>query len=152
MNFKYRKFKASDKRTISPLMKKLYKEMSNEKISDKNINKTFAELSKSPEKGTILVLECEKQIIGYCLFINFWSNEFGGNMPSIDEFYIKPQFRNKGIGANFIKALIKNKFMKAMVFRLEVKPSNKGVIKLYKKIGFKISRNSHLIYDGKNNS
>lgn len=146
MDFKYRKFKTTDKKIISQLMKKLYREMSNEKIPDKNINKTFLKLLHCPEEGKILVLEYKKQIIGYCILVNFWSNEFGGNTPTIDELYIRPEFRNKNIGAGFIKDLIKNKFLDAIVFRLEVKPSNKRVIKLYKKIGFKISENSHLIY------
>ena len=148
MDFKYRKFKTTDKKVVAGLMKELFKETSNETVSNKNISKTFSELLHYPEKGIILVLENKKQIVGYCLLINFWSNEFGGNILYIDEIYIKPLFCEKNIGTNFIKSLIKNKLMKAVTFQLEVKPSNRKVIKMYKKIGFKLSRNSHLIYTG----
>ena len=37
MNFKYRKFKMGDKKTVTKLMKELFKETSNEIISNKNI-------------------------------------------------------------------------------------------------------------------
>ena len=144
---KYRKFKATDKKIVSELIKELYKEVSEKnKISNENINKTFVEFLRYSKSGRILVLENKKQIIGYCLLVNYWSNEFGGNVLNVDEIYIKPQFRGKNIGTNFIKNLIENKFMKAVAFQLEVKPLNNKAIKLYKKIGFKLSRNSHLIY------
>lgn len=143
----YRNLKSTDKKTVAELMKDLYKETSaRTPISSKNINKTFSELLHNPKKGRILVLEKKKQIIGYCLLVNFWSNEYGGTVVIVDEIYIKPQFRSKNIGTNFIKSLIKNKFMKAVVFQLEVKPSNIKVIKVYKRIGFKFSKNTHLIY------
>jgi ribosomal protein S18 acetylase RimI-like enzyme len=132
-------------------MKSLYRETSiKTPISDKNINKTFSKLLHNPEKGRILILEKEKQIVGYCLLVNFWSNEYGGTVVIIDEIYIKHEFRGKNIGTSLIKSLIKNKFMKAVVLQLEVKPSNIKVIKVYKKIGFKLSKNTHLIYHSAN--
>ncbi len=146
-NIKYRSFKTTDKKEVAALIKKLYGETSKEgEISNKNINKTFCELLKHPERGKILILEKKSRIIGYCLLAHFWSNEYGGIVLIIDEIYIKPEFRGKNIGSDFIKSLIRNKFMKAVTFQLEVKPSNIKVIKVYKEIGFKSSTNSHLIY------
>ena len=147
-SIKYRKFKTTDRETITELMKELYRETTSKRngIPSENINKTFSELLRSAEKGIMVVLEKWKQIVGYCLLINYWSNEYGGNVLSIDEVYIKPQFRGERIGTNFIESLIKSKFMKATALKLEVKPSNSKVIKVYKKIGFKPSKNSHLIY------
>ena len=146
-NIKYREFKSTDKSIVSELIKELYKEVSGKsKISNENINKTFSEFLHNSKGGRILILEKEKQIIGYCLLVNYWSNEFGGNVVNIDEIYIKPKFRGKNTGTDFISNLIRNKFMKAVAFQLEVKPSSNKVIEIYKRIGFKHSKNSHLIY------
>ncbi len=138
MPLRYRTFHPSDKKPVSELIKKLYKEdfMEGAVMSDKKIQNTFDFLKKNPRQGAILVIESERQIIGYALLINFWSNEFGGNMLTIDELYIKKEFRNQGIGTNFIKHLRDQKFGNAVMLQIEVSPHNKKAKKFYETLGF----------------
>lgn len=48
------------------------------------IEKTFTALLLEPSRRTIMVFEAAHEIVGYSILINFWSNEFGGNILIID--------------------------------------------------------------------
>jgi ribosomal protein S18 acetylase RimI-like enzyme len=90
-----------------------------------------------PEKGTIYVIENQNTIIGYLTLINYWSNEYGGNLIFIDEIYINPRYRNKGIGSDIIKTLTKQYINSCKAIQLEVLSSNLNAQKFYEKNGFK---------------
>lgn len=146
MDIKYRKFKNSDSKIVAELIQNLYLEDPSEKpMLIQKIQNTFNSLTKHPDRGTIMVLENEGEIIGYAILINFWSNEFGGNIVNIDEIYIKKEFRSQGIGTNFIKYLAENKFGNSVSLQLEVTVRNTKARKLYESLGFKLHKNN--IYD-----
>jgi hypothetical protein len=54
-------------------------------MTDEKIDRTFQRLQQYPGEGCVLVFEWQGQLIGYALLINFWSNEYGGNVLGIDE-------------------------------------------------------------------
>ena len=144
----YRQFTGKDKKILSGLIKNLYQEDSEGKpMTDAKIEKTFRELTVNPEKGNILLIENGNKIIGYCLLINYWSNEYGGNILAIDELYIKPDYRCKKIGSNFIKSLVKNKFNNCVALQLETMPANKKAETLYLRLGFKPDKNKHFMFE-----
>jgi len=146
MNVKYRQYKTRDQKIVTELIKQLYKEdPGDQPASNKHIQKTLTILPKHKDKGTILIFELGKQLIGYSILINYWSNEFGGNIVFIDELFIKKEFRGQGIGTNFIKYLMKNKFGNSVLLQIEVTPNNKKAKKLYEKLGFKLQKNSTLM-------
>lgn len=148
MNITYRQFKASDKKIVAELMRSLATEDSEGKSSSpEKIDRTFNELSNHPDKGTILVLLDKDEIIGYSILINFWSNEYGGNILDIDELYIKSTHRGTGIGTKFIQYLIDNKFSNSVAVQLQTMLSNKRARQLYERIGFKLSQSNYFIYD-----
>jgi ribosomal protein S18 acetylase RimI-like enzyme len=148
MNIKYRQFKISDSKAVSELVKSLYREDPGGKpMSSQKIQNTFDSLAEHPDRGTIIVIENEEKVIGYAILINFWSNEFGGNIVNIDELYIKEEFRSKGITTNFIKYLVENKFSNSVALQLEVTPENTKAQSLYENFGFKPHRNRILILE-----
>lgn len=148
MDLQYREWTKDDEPAISTMMKMLYLEDSdNKQLSDEYISKTFRQLSDHPDQGTVLSLIYNNELIGYCLLIFFWSNEFGGVIVTIDEFYIISKYRNQGLGSQFIKILINNRYNNAVAIQLEVMPNNIKAKKLYEQIGFKISNNSHYHID-----
>jgi len=148
MNIKYRQFKPQDGPNVAGLIRNLYAEdPSDRPMLPEKIAKTFDALTRHPDLGTIIVLENEDEIVGYSIIINFWSNEYGGNVSFIDELYIKKEFRAKGIGTNFIKYLAENKFKDAVALRLEVTQNNKKAQKLYESLGFKLHKNLTLNLD-----
>jgi ribosomal protein S18 acetylase RimI-like enzyme len=142
MEVKFRKFVSSDTKIIADMIRDLYREDPGTKLmSNQKIKRTFESLTKHPEKGRIIVFEYKDKIIGYSILINFWSNEFGGNIIVLDEIYIKKIFRARGIDTNFIKYLSKNKSGNSVAIQLEVTPGNKRGRKLYESLGFKLYKN-----------
>jgi GNAT superfamily N-acetyltransferase len=146
-NIHYRPMQAHEQSVVAQMMKALYEENPEDHpLREEHISRTFAQLAAHPDYGTILVFESEGKIAGYAVLINFWSNEYGGIVLSIDELYILPQFRGKGIGTDFIQYLHATKFHNAVALELEVIPYNTRALKLYEKLGFKPSDRHHLLW------
>lgn len=142
MNTKFRKYRISDSDIVSELIHEFYKEYSDCKpMLPQKIARTFDSLTKHPDRGTIMVFENDGQVIGYSILVNYWSNEFGGNIINIDEVYVKKDFRSQGIARAFIKYLLDRNIGKAVALQLEVTPNNIMACNLYKSIGFKLCEN-----------
>jgi len=148
MKYIYRQFETTDYNKLKKLIKSYYQEDTTEKPIDSNkIQVTISELSSQPEKGNILIIEQEGLIIGYCILINYWSNEYGGNLLHIDELYVLPEYREKGAGTSLIKYLVDNKYNNSVAIQVEVTALNKKAKKFYERNGFKISNNSILLFE-----
>lgn len=116
----------------------------NHVISIENINKTIQHLISHPDHGSFRCIYLNDILVGYSILINYWSNEYGGTVVFIDELYIKPTFRNQGLGNQFLH-LLEQKFPNINTFALEVSPSNEHAIGLYLKNGFTQNKNNTLI-------
>jgi GNAT superfamily N-acetyltransferase len=90
------------------------------------------------------VFSLNDAIIGYAIVIYYWSNEYGGNIASIDEFYVKPPWRGKGIGTAFLEYLTKVKTDHLKGLQVEVTPRNEKAFTYYSRQGFKPAKNRHL--------
>lgn len=128
------------------MIKSLYIEDPEGKMTDEKIDKTIAYLQLHNDYGKIFLLKSLTEIIGYSIIINYWSNEYGGIVLCIDELYIKSEFRGQGIGTGFIKNLINKRYNNCIVIFLEVIPSNERAYSIYNKIGFKPHKNRILKY------
>ncbi len=142
MKINFRRCKTSDFDVITDFIIHLYHEDPGliQMTKEKALN-TLDVLSKKSDLGAVLVVENKEEIIGYCLLINYWSNEYGGNILHIDELFIKQDYRSKGIGSQLIYQLAKSKFADAVSLQLEVTPDNARAKKLYEKLGFKVRKN-----------
>lgn len=76
----------------------------------------------------------EGEVCGYAMLAKSFSTEFGKPCVWIEDLYIEPEFRGRGIGAKFFEFIF-NKFTDC-VFLLEVEKENKNAIHLYEKCGF----------------
>jgi GNAT superfamily N-acetyltransferase len=145
MDVLYRAAAQRDYPVVAELIRRLYQEDPAENaVSDADIERTFSELAAHPDKGTVLVIERSGQIIGYALLINFWSNEHGGNVLTVDELYVVQEFRRQGVATDFLCYLIAHRFNQAVALQLEVTPSN-SARRLYEKLGFAPDKNTTLL-------
>lgn len=144
----YKPYHPSDKEILLSLMKGLYTEDPEGKpfTPDKG-EKTIEELTRYPEKGMITLFEIQGKIVGYSIIIFFWSNEYGGNFTIIDELYVSPEYRGKGLATTFIEYLKNQKLRRSVAIELEVTPSNDQARKLYTRLGFEEADNTHLVYE-----
>jgi ribosomal protein S18 acetylase RimI-like enzyme len=143
----FEKIQLGDETIVSEFIKFLYGEdaSGSMNISDAKIALTFKMLSEHPDYGTIFVFKSDRVPIGYSLVINFWSNEYGGLIADIDELYIIPAYRNRGIGTRFITYLRDSRPNDLVALELQVLPDNLRASKLYEGLGFEKSDRHHYL-------
>ncbi len=117
-----------------------------EKMTDDKINNTVSFLSTHPGHGEIILFCDETEAVGYAILINYWSNEFGGNVLYIDELYVKEAFRNQQIGTDFIRHLVSSGYNNCKALSLEVVGINDRALALYQRLGFRPAPNRTLRY------
>lgn len=113
-------------------------------LSAEFAERTFAQFKAHPDQGGIIVFEADTELVGYAILINFWSNEFGGNVLNVDELYVVPNWRGQGIGTGLMEYLITTKYNQAVMLQLEVSPDNERARKLYTSLGFVTYKNETL--------
>ena len=142
MDINFRAFKKSDFSELKEMIFSLYcEDPEGEVINESKINKTVEELLENPIKGRIIIFEVDEIITGYSIIVFYWSNEYGGDFLQIDELYVKPEWRNKGIGTSFFEFLLREYKENKVALSLEVTPANNKAIEYYRKIGFEKSKN-----------
>jgi GNAT superfamily N-acetyltransferase len=76
------------------------------------------------------------QIVGYAMLAKSYSTEYGGLCIWVEDLYIAPQYRGKGIGSRFLSYADKLYEGTAVRFRLEVEKDNARAIEVYRKCGY----------------
>lgn len=148
MNIKYRSFENSDRKIITEMILDLYLEDNSIKpMTPEKINRTFGAFRSHPEKGRIMVIESDGVIAGYSILLDFWSNEFGGNILFVDELFVKKEYRGQSIATDFIKYISQNRSEETVALQLQVTPSNIKARKLYERLGFELHKNDTLVLD-----
>lgn len=117
-------------------MKTIYeyaKDLSNNEINQIN---NYIEKNVSKQLNNYFNIIVDDKIIG-CLLLT--KNEDG---KILDELYLEENYRNKGIGSDIIKNIIK----KNDTIYLWVYKENKKAIELYKRLGFNIIKETESRY------
>ncbi|HYL99217.1 MAG TPA: GNAT family N-acetyltransferase [Blastocatellia bacterium] len=119
------------------MMRSLYAE---DKTASPVDQSRFAEniefLVSHPSRGRIVLIREGGMLCGYALVVPYWSNEFGGTLLYVDEIFVIPCARNRGIGRRFFEYLDELRPFEAVALALEVSPSNAGARRLYQSLGF----------------
>jgi len=127
---KIRKAKLKDKKEISELYYQLY---------PKRKRKGIIPIEKFNAKTILLVAEENKEIAGFC-WANFINHGFS-KFCYIEELFVRKKSRNKRIGRSLVKSIMKiMKKLKVDALFVTTGRKNKNAIKLYKKLGFKITK------------
>ena len=130
-----RKMKPSDENEVLAMMRPFY---SSPAVftngSEAIFRRDFAEcISDSPFlEGYIL--EDEDRILGYSMLAHSFSTEFGKPCVWIEDIYLKPEARGKGVGTEFLTFV--RKTYPQVILRLEVEEENTPAVSVYQKSGF----------------
>lgn len=90
----------------------------------------------SPESGAeSFLFESGGEVMGYALLARYFSQEAGGMAYQIEELYVRPEHRSKGIGRLFFEFL-ETKSAHVARLRLEVESENERAIAMYQRQGF----------------
>ena len=94
----------------------------------------FDEMVSSDERLVGVVLECDGKPAGYGLASKMYSQEAGGIQLWLEELFILPEYRSRGLGREFFA------YMEAIPnvarTRLEYERANTRVAALYRRLGY----------------
>lgn len=108
-------------------------------VPEEHFRRTFSEtVGGSPLARGWMIRDEGGRPVGYLLASITWSNEFGGRVAWMEELYLRPETRGRGMGRKVIELVMEElkEIDKVAGFRLEVTPANKSISDLYKRMGF----------------
>lgn len=91
-----------------------------------------------PDAGRLLLLEQEGGIVGYAILAMHWRREVFGTVVSIEELYVTPAARRRGVGSEFLLWLHKQWAGRAKAVRFEVGSAEPRLHTLCKRLGFEV--------------
>lgn len=93
-----------------------------------------------------LVLLEEGRPAGYLYVTQCYAAEVGGRCVFVEEVYLKPEFRGRGLGTQAL-AWLREEYPAARRFRLEVTRENGGAVRLYQRAGFQVLPYDQMVID-----
>ncbi len=127
----------SDYQTYVEMSKKFYaSDAVASPIPESHFEQTFQLIINNSPLLRGIVYEWDGQICGYALLAFMYSNEFGGIVVLLEEMYIDPQYRGKGIGKELFAYIEREYQSTSKCLRLEVSRSNHKAIELYTSLGY----------------
>jgi len=115
-------------------------------ISDAARSDALMPLLEGSPHGAVYLIGPPRAPIGYIALSFGWSIEVGGLDGFIDELFIRPGVRGRGIATEVLTSLpaaLKDAGLKAL--HLEVAKGNDGAQRLYRKAGFEAREAYHLM-------
>ena len=97
---------------------------------------TFDHLMESDTYAKAYIIEYAGKAAGYALTAKTFSQEAGGYVVWIEELFISPAYRGKGLATEFLTFVKQHIQPTVARIRLEVTESNQDAIRLYQKFGF----------------
>lgn len=99
---------------------------------------TWNEIMRSSDYADCYFAEENGIVKGYMLLAYTFSQEAGGKVCWIEELFVRPEYRNNGIGREFFDYIKKNIEPQCKRLRLEVEDYNTGAKRLYSSLGFEM--------------
>lgn len=100
-----------------------------------NIENTFCEMMRSHDYMECFLFEEKETVMGYAQISRTFSQESGGIVIWVEELFIRPEYRGRGLGSAFFDFL--ETHYPASRYRLEVEPENKRARAMYEKLGYR---------------
>ncbi|MEP2533184.1 GNAT family N-acetyltransferase [Shimia sp.] len=122
---------------LAKLVAAFHAEMKIDQDEDARQNALIPLLEGSPY-GAIYILGPRRAPVGYVIVTFSWSVEFGGLDAFVDEFFIRPGVRRRGVGSDVLIALPKALSDAGIrAFHLEVDREDAAAQRLYTRAGFR---------------
>ncbi len=136
-----RKATKKDKGSISELYYKLHP-IEEKENKEKGL---LVPIEKSIIKPVLLIAEEKGKIIGFIWahFIQYGFFKYG----TLDELFVEKRFRSQGIGRKLVEEAVRRlQRMKTKMILVGTEKKNKKAVRLYRKVGFKLGKNSLWFY------
>ncbi len=131
-----RRMRASDRETYLAMAREFYQsDAVLQPVPESFLQAAFQELMRSDEYMEGYLLCEDGEPVGYAMLCKTFATEPGGSVIWLDELYVRPEHRGKGLGKAFFAYLHKHR--PAARYRLEVEPDNEGAMRLYRSLGYR---------------
>lgn len=101
----------------------------------------------TPPSGTVWVAESDGRLVGYLVAVTLWSLEHMGPMAEIDEMFVVPEARARGVGQQLLTSLEQHLAARGCVrLQLQLGVSNTAARAFYRRLGFE-PRAGYALYD-----
>jgi GNAT superfamily N-acetyltransferase len=102
--------------------------------------RAFTRLLEDPRHGACLLVEDGGEAVGYLVLTFGFSMEFGGTRAFIDDFFVRPPSRGKGLGAAALETVRKECVERGVrALLVETGPEEHPARHLYHRAGFRPS-------------
>jgi GNAT superfamily N-acetyltransferase len=142
----WRECRTDEHALVASLMLALYEEdPAPTPVTTAGALRTLGRLEAEPVRGRAVLHGDNFGVDAYALLCSFWSNELGGEVCIVDELYVVPSARRRGIASGLIGRLAGRElpwFRDAVALELEVTPGNVRARALYERLGFTRYKNA----------
>lgn len=142
----WRPASAEEDELIVEMCLALYAEDPGQQVTADQARRTLKVFREEPMRGCAIVAVVDSLVVGYALLASFWSNEYGGEICTVDELYVKATHRNHGLATELFRSIGENRELwkdRPVALQLEVTPANARARAFYERLGFR-SRNQTL--------
>ena len=144
----FRDLTPEDRDLVVPMVQAFYRSDAVDHPVDAAILERSFQDAASPAEPLLrgLLIQWEDKPAGYMYLTQCYSAEVGGRCVFIEEIYLEPEYRRRGLGAQ-IMAWLEQEYSAARRFRLEVTQANQGAISLYQRAGYTFLRYDQMVLD-----
>ncbi len=124
---------------ISQLVQLLQVQLREHKMDcgETGLTAVLIKMQSDPRHGFILLAKIGNQIVGFAIGTLILSPEHQGVVAWLEEFYVSPAERQRGIGASLLEAFFKECRERGVTaIDVEVDADHEKVISLYRRYGF----------------
>jgi GNAT superfamily N-acetyltransferase len=122
--------------TLVELMAEFYVE-SDYVLDRGRADAAFTALLSDPRLGRVWLIEQAAAAVGYVVVTFVYGMEYGGLMAFVDDFFVRPAFRNSGLGtATLAAARDACAMLGVRALSVEVAGDNAPAIVVYRRTGF----------------
>ena len=137
MTFRNRAATLQDLETLIELMGEFYAE-SAVPFDAADARQAFVRLIEDSRLGSAWLLAIDQDVAGYFVMTVGFSVGFGGAVVTLDDLFVRPAFRGRGLGRAALEELRNEAVSRGIrALHLEVEPENHVAVALYRSAGFR---------------
>lgn len=137
-----------DAPVVLPMVEEFYHSDAVDHLVDSAVLEQSFRAAADPDEPLLrgLLIQWDGEAAGYLYVTQCYSAEVGGRCVLLDEVYLKPEFRGRGIGTRVL-AWLEESYPTARRFRLEVTQANQGAARLYRSAGYEFLHYDQMVLD-----
>jgi ribosomal protein S18 acetylase RimI-like enzyme len=122
--------------TLVRLMRQFYGE-ADFSLNEQGAERAFETLLDDSRLGQVWMIEDDGHAAGFVVLTVSFSMEYGGLRGFVDDFYVAPQYRRRGLGHTAleeVKRACRRRGVRALL--VETGPENDAALSAYRSVGF----------------